>query len=193
MIRAKVVGGPYTELLSNAPKDLPTKYREQQVYKIRVTKVFKGYPPYQQAVNNLSRARSVRRNMRTKLYTPSGISSCTVRLRPGKIYLLGGNIDYDRLYINNCSWIAKWKAMSRRERKNIKWQFGPNCKCMVRTCYGPRGCRRARLMCSDDRAAPSYVTKCRTKYQYCKFDPVSRSCNWYKPPEFRSCINTIKK
>lgn len=185
------------ELLPNAPHDLPSKYREEQVYTIRVTKVFKGIYPLLQFTNNMSRARSYShmRVFRAKLYTPSIMSTCRVNLKTGRIYLLGGKLDYNRLYVNSCSWISNWKAMTRRERKNLKWHFGRNCrKCIIQKCYGPRGCRSgAKMACNYDWAAPSYVTNCRTKYQYCKFDHITRSCTWYKTSEFNACINTIQK
>ena len=189
------MGGPINQLPPNAPKDIPAKYLEQQVYTVRVTKVFKGYQKLRQIGNNRSRARSRVRIMRTQLFTPSKISSChRVWLKKGGIYLVGGAIVNDRLYINSCSWVSKWKEMSRRERKNLKWHYGRNCKCHIHTCYGRRGCRsRGKMMCSYDRAAPRYLITCRTKYQYCKLDPVNQSCAWHKTPEFKSCMNKVNE
>ena len=129
VIRAKVVGVPRVgRLPNNLTAGVPLKYLQPQVYTLRVLKAYKGAMKLNRTVGFKPHGVAKSRNLRVKLFTPSKISSCRVKLRKDKMYVFGGYVAKKKLSLNRCGWISVWSNMSLKKRRKLLY-YRRMCKC----------------------------------------------------------------
>lgn len=141
VLRAKVVGPPIRAAM-------PNRGGNYQVYWLRITSIFKGHA-------------NVQSKSLTKLYTPSQISSCRVRLQPSTEYLLFGKILGGNLYTSFCNFNQKWTAVTPEQRTGVEMQYSQGCKCKIGFCFANCG----GLLSGCDGYDPHW--RCRAKYHRC--------------------------
>lgn len=141
VLRAKVVGPPIRAAM-------PNRSGNYQVYWLRITSIFKGHA-------------NVQSKSLTKLYTPSQISSCRVRLQPSTEYLLFGKILGGNLYTSFCNFHQKWTAVTPEQRTGVEMQYSQGCKCKIGFCFANCG----GLLSGCDGYDPHW--RCRAKYHRC--------------------------
>lgn len=123
-MRAPKIG----RLPRNSSEDLPLKFYQPQIYSLRVLKAYKGAMKLNRTVGFELHGVTKGRNVRVKLFTPSKLDSCRIKLRTGRIYLFGGQIAKKKLSLNRCSWISVWHKMSVRHKGKLL-KYRRLCKC----------------------------------------------------------------
>ena len=67
-----------------------------------------------------------------RILTPSHDASCGIRLKPGRRYLLTGNIRGGKPWINLCNWNHDWDKMTAIQRKGFRRLYQRGCDCKVK-------------------------------------------------------------
>lgn len=90
-----------------------------RAYKVRIKKEFKVTESGRQALSY------------GRILTPSHDASCGIRLKPGKRYLLTGNIRSGKPWINLCNFVHDWDRMTPIQRKGFRRLYQRGCDCKV--------------------------------------------------------------
>lgn len=189
VLRAKVVDVPIDKPLPSPshPDDLAFLY-EQQIYIVRVIKVYRGFQKVQKSFGNYTKRRHV------KLYAPARLNSCSIELRKNKIYLLGGWVADEKLQVGGCSLLRFWSDMSPSEKLNLKRYYIGNCGCRIDTCFDKQGCQGNDTMtCKWDMSYLdfNYKVKCTPMHQYCRKSYATQACEWHDTRQYKKCRNNV--
>ncbi len=90
-----------------------------RAYKVRIKKEFKVTESGRQALSY------------GRILTPSHDASCGIRLKPGRRYLLTGNIRSGKPWINLCNFVHDWDRMTPIQRKGFRRLYQRGCDCKV--------------------------------------------------------------
>ena len=92
-----------------------------RAYKVRIKKEFKVTESGRQALSY------------GRILTPSHDASCGIRLKPGRRYLLTGNIRSGKPWINLCNFVHDWDRMTPIQRKGFRRLYQRGCDCKVKS------------------------------------------------------------
>lgn len=173
-------------------------------YEVKIDKIFKGRKYIQSNVVNM--------------LTPD-VGSCGITsLKPGKKYLISGSYDADdsAFYLNVCSWVEEWSALTKEQKKGLKSTYRTKCrKCDVPAVSGPE-----LVMMFIDPRAPSNILEqpsqlyslsgmwasepgsctfnpvdswqfptldCETQFTYC-MENQREGCGWLINEKYKDCF-----
>lgn len=111
VIRAKFTGQKVSE-----------KNSQRIEYQIKTTKVFKAPDGYEDI---------------QKLHTPISESVCGYQhtsTNKSEEFIVAGHIVDDDVYINSCSFIAKWSSLTYCQKRGFAQVYAKNCDCKVKPC-----------------------------------------------------------
>ncbi|XP_032236357.2 tissue inhibitor of metalloproteinase [Nematostella vectensis] len=190
-IRVKVIDGPKEELPENYPKGVPVAFFVKQVYTVRITKFYKGKYAVN-ATGKLDTYGTRGRLLKIKIYTPSKASSCSVRFRKFKTYIMVGSIYRKKLNVAYCDFWKEWGRITKKLRSGFARKFARSCECKVTQCYG-MGCGSLKdpYACALDVSSGRLKNTCRHRYQYCELSKDGKKCSWNTNLLYRKCISRI--
>ena len=193
MIRAKVISESTEEPLRTEPpetallEDIPRELIQEQVYTLRILKIYKGGADIKQTKGTEVYG-SRRRTLLAKLYSPARASSCHVPLRNGTVYVLTGQILNRRLMAGGCNWRTEWSVITRKQRAGIRRFFGENCMCQVGMCFGSN-CSKMLKGCEKVEWSAPMKENCKSKHSYCVRQ--GSECAWRISSEYKRCLKQI--
>jgi len=109
----------FTVVLAHVKRIVHDRSDWTRAYKVRIKKEFKVTESGRQALSY------------GRILTPSHDASCGIRLKPGRRYLLTGNIRSGKPWINLCNFVHDWDRMTPIQRKGFRRLYQRGCDCKV--------------------------------------------------------------
>jgi hypothetical protein len=109
----------FTVVLAHVKRIVHDRSEWSRAYKVRIKKEFKVTESGRQALSY------------GRILTPSHDASCGIRLKPGRRYLLTGNIRSGKPWINLCNFVHDWDRMTPIQRKGFRRLYQRGCDCKV--------------------------------------------------------------
>ena len=130
----------------------------------------------------------------TLIFTPRTKALCNAFVKKNTLYLLGGNVKRDKVYITSCDLAKKWKSLNKFTRKSLrKNRFA--CNCAITGCHGTNCVLRVKGQSETNSCQHSspFIKNCYEKYAVCTFR--QGVCQWSKPTvgKLRRCLKVDKK
>ncbi|XP_046442150.1 tissue inhibitor of metalloproteinase-like [Daphnia pulex] len=147
-----------------------------RAYKVRIKKEFKVTESGRQALSY------------GRILTPSHDASCGIRLKPGRRYLLTGNIRSGKPWINLCNFVHDWDRMTPIQRKGFRRLYQRGCDCKVMECHWWGKCPSTTQACTWDTAFDWH--DCQSMHAICtrgNGGGGSGTCRWSHSKSYRQC------
>ena len=106
-------------VLAHVKRVLHDRSEWSRAYKVRIKKEFKVTESGRVALSY------------GRILTPSHGASCGIKLKPGRRYLLTGNIRSGKPWINLCDFVHDWDKMTPIQRKGFRRLYAKGCDCKV--------------------------------------------------------------
>lgn len=106
-------------MLAHVKRILHDRSEWSRAYKVRIKKEFKVTESGKVALSY------------GRILTPSHGASCGIKLKPGRRYLLTGNIRSGKPWINLCNFVHDWDKMTPIQRKGFRRLYAKGCDCKV--------------------------------------------------------------
>lgn len=71
------------------------------------------------------------------IFSPRTTAMCNAHVRRNTLYLLGGSIKRNKVYVTSCGLLSKWTKLSKHMRKAFR-KNKLSCNCMVTGCHSNR-------------------------------------------------------
>lgn len=140
-------------------------------YNITVMKIFKGQSNIQHLLREGTPPKAVVHT------TPNeGANSCSLLLRKGGIYLLGGRLDREKMMLSKCDFNNEWHLLSEQIMNGVHGAY--ECHCTVATCVD--GYCDYNSSCQWDVA-----DECSSKYRMC--GRSGSECSWISDDQYTKC------
>ena len=112
------------------------------------------------------------------VFTPRSSDLCHARAGRNGLYLFGGNVKRNRIFITSCGLIKRWKTLPHLVRKAVR-QGKISCDCTVVGCNG-QSCV-AQKGRPDSHSCETFSRKTKNCYaQYGVCTKKGKNCRWSK-------------
>lgn len=153
-------------------------YPTYKRYKIRLSKIFKDSPEYENSTKHY-------------IYTSSMDSTCGVQLKNNTKYLLQGRVVSGKPLVSTCDSPIEWHHVSVRQRKGYNYLYEQNCVCKVNVCSTPKCEKKVdRNVCHwNQEQDPG---RCYSQHSMCVKRGES-GCHWAKTTLLKKCLETVEQ
>lgn len=153
-----------------------------RAYKVRIKKEFKVTAKGRVALSY------------GRILTPAHASTCGIRLKPGRRYLLTGNIRGGKPWINLCNWSQDWDRMTAIQRKGFRRLYQRGCDCKVVECHWWSKCpppATSQAACTWSTAS-DWPLDCQQLHAIC-WRNAQGQCRWSQSRSLKECVRKNKK
>lgn len=159
-------------------RQAPKKIVVSRIYEIQVIKVFKGS----------ARVSTKKLKTVTQIKTPGTVKSCGVYLRKNQVYLLGGDAILQDLWVDGCSWVQKFRKLTRQNILGLNLKYKKSCnKCSIEQCTG-KECDKHHGNCNFQQE----IYSCFQDFGICHYSKRHKKCEWKKNGAFNRCLKNLK-
>jgi len=150
----------------------------------RVQKIFRGKDSFSNAykvkIRNVfkSTAKATVALKSGRIFTPMEESMCGITLKPRETYVIAGNIMHLEAHINLCSFVSRWRDVTRRQRKGFRMLYKQGCTCKV---------HETRRRTKSPNTCVTNYDPCYERHGICLHDR-ERRCRWTRSPALTRCL-----